>query len=127
MSFVNGYYSRCVGHRQLNETTRRKEASSGYLFRKSAVLAPRSASIAADAIASTERRAAKGEYAQMRYEHVRPAERTRPAGHRRKSSKRLRPREDWTVYPVPPVVSPEVWERVQRRLEVNRSYSKTQD
>jgi site-specific DNA recombinase len=65
--------------------------------------------------------AAKGEYYQLRYEQVEPEQRRKPVGHRRKSTRRERPREDWNMVPVPPIVSPELWEAVQRRLESNKA------
>src|SRR3990170_4194411 len=59
-----------------------------------------------------------GQLHQFRYRSVEPHKRkTSPAG--AKSSRMLRPRAEWVTLKVEPLVSPELFQAVQRRLEKN--------
>ena len=64
---------------------------------------------------------AKGEYYQFRTEQIEARRHVKPVPMHRKTSSRERPREEWQMVQVPPVVPPEIWERVQRRLDQNRA------
>ncbi len=65
--------------------------------------------------------AARGDYYQLRYEHVEAKRPLKALPQRRKSSYRLRPREEWQLVRVPAAVAPDLWERVQRRLGQNKA------
>jgi len=65
--------------------------------------------------------AAKGEYHQLRYQKVEPGQRRKPVGKRRKTGCIERDRSQWNTVQVPPIVTPELWEAVQRRLDQNKA------
>ena len=65
--------------------------------------------------------AAKGEYHQLRYQKVEPQRRRKPVGKRRKTGSRERDRSQWETVRVPSIVTPELWEAVQRRLGQNKA------
>ncbi len=63
----------------------------------------------------------KGEFVANRWQHVKlPAKRQRPGEPVRLTSKKIeRPREEWIIVPVPPLVSAELWEAANKLLEKN--------
>jgi len=65
--------------------------------------------------------AAKGEYYQLRYQKVEPQRRRKPIGKRRKTGSRERDRSQWETVRVPSIVSLDLWEEVQRRLDQNKA------
>lgn len=65
--------------------------------------------------------AAKGEYYQLRYQKVEPKQRRKSAGKRRKTGSVERDRTEWQMVRVPPIVTVELWEAAQKRLDQNKT------
>ncbi|MEM7130242.1 MAG: recombinase family protein [Chloroflexota bacterium] len=67
----------------------------------------------------------KGEFVCHRWEHVKvPAKHQRPGEPiRMVSAKRERPRDEWIIVPVPPLVSEELWEAANAMMDKNAKMS----
>jgi site-specific DNA recombinase len=60
-----------------------------------------------------------------RREPIKPKKRkgTGPSRGNLKTSRKLRPKEEWIAIPVPPIISREVWEQAQQQLAANARFS----